>query len=149
MVEKPYRPCVVGVFIEKSKVLVAQRSDANKAWQFPQGGVEEGETYCEALFREMKEELGCNQFEIVEENPDLLTYDFPKEMGSKIAKEYKGQRQKWFLCQFISGHGPNLELASDKEFSSIKWIQASEVLGHVIWWKKDVYRQALTFFKLI
>jgi len=148
--EKPYRPCVVGIFVQGETVLVAQRSGLKGgAWQFPQGGVEEGETHEQALYREIKEELGCNEFEVVAEYPQLLAYDFPADMPAKIAKTYRGQIQKWFICRYLSGKGPDLSLATDKEFSAFKWVPAPEALQDAIYWKKQVYTEVLSYFKLV
>lgn len=143
MNKKPYRPCVVGVFINKEqKVLVAQRSDY-AAWQFPQGGVDEGESFADSLFREMKEEIGSDQFTILKSTETLLRYEFPPDLVAKLAKKYRGQEQKWFLCAFKKGHGPDLASASSHEFVKTKWVTPEEAVQAVVGWKKDVYRKAL------
>lgn len=145
---KPYRPCIVGVFInEKREVLVAQRSDTH-TWQFPQGGVEEGESTRQALFREMMEEIGCDQFDVIEEARSKLCYDFPEEYKGPLAKKYRGQEQSWFLCQFKSGSGPELEASSSDEFLQTKWVSPNEIASSVVEWKKDTYFQGLSLLGL-
>lgn len=142
--KKPYRPCVVGVFInEKKELLMGLRSDF-PVWQFPQGGVDQGESFEEALFREMEEELGCNQFEVLSQTGELLFYDFPKELKAPVTKLFRGQKQRWFLCRFLAGKVPNLEKATSDEFTAVKWVAPENVLDSIVIWKKETYRIALT-----
>lgn len=147
--QKPYRNCVVGVFINARKeVLVALRSD-HPSWQFPQGGVENGENIEEALFREMKEEIGSDDFEILLQSEGKLRYDFPNNKVGAIADYYRGQEQTWFLCRFKQGFGANLKEASSNEFIDIKWVKPEETLNLVIGWKKSVYVKGLEELGLI
>lgn len=149
MAGKSYRACVVAVFINsENKLLVAQRKNYPGGWQFPQGGVDQGETFEQALKREMYEELGIKDFEILKDSQTLYRYDFPKELMAPIASKYKGQEQKWFLCRLKEGHEPDLSKASDEEFNDITWLNADEVIKHIIKWKKEVYQLALREFSL-
>ncbi len=146
---KPYRPCVVGVFVnEKKEVLVALRRD-KRAWQFPQGGVEDGESFKEALFREMKEEIGCDRFEIVTVAPEMLHYDFPEKSTIELAKVFRGQSQRWFLCKFHEGFGPNLDQCTSDEFLETKWSSPQEIAKTIIDWKKETYRRGLGLLGLL
>ncbi|KAF7676603.1 RNA pyrophosphohydrolase [Astathelohania contejeani] len=166
-----YRKNVLGVFIKKqckcmlddditpkylcSKtcktklpplVLVGKRSDFLQ-WQFPQGGVDNGESLEQALRREMKEELSIQSFDIITSNPDPLVYDFPKNY--KDINNYTGQEQYWFLCQLSDNNTPDLNNAIDKEFIEIKWVNPSYILNEVVYFKKDVYRKGLEYFNLL
>ena len=68
MLNKKYRLGVISVFInKKGKLLVAKRSDRD-VWQFPQGGVDNNESWTEALYREMLEELGSNNFKVLKKD---------------------------------------------------------------------------------
>ena len=141
---KNYRPCVVAVFINESgKVLVGLRSDLD-VWQFPQGGVEPGEDSIDALYREVEEELGCRNFQVIKTLLKEASYDFPEELKTPISKHYKGQKQDWFLCEFDPGCNPNLEKATTDEFRQLKWVDREEILHQTVWWKKDVYKSALS-----
>ncbi len=145
----PYRSCVVGVFLnEIGHVLVGRRKE-EAMWQFPQGGVEIGETEEEALYREMKEELGCSEFLIIQKLDNLVSYDFPVGLNRPIAKKYKGQEQRWFLCQFRDSFGPQLDCALDDEFVETRWVTPEEAVRDVVDWKKNVYQNALHQFKLL
>ena len=146
---KPFRSCVVGVFINSRKeVLVALRSD-RVAWQFPQGGVEKKEDIKQALYREMKEELGCDEFEILLQSEKKLRYDFPKNKVGRIADHYRGQEQTWFLCRFKHTFGPDLSQAESNEFVDTKWVKPEMILDSIVDWKKPVYVEGLQELRLI
>ena len=68
--EKRYRPNVAAVILSpkypsECEFFIAQRNDIKGAWQFPQGGIDEGENPREALFRELSEEIGTSEIEII------------------------------------------------------------------------------------
>lgn len=145
---RTYRPCVLAVFInQEAKVLVGKRSD-NGAWQFPQGGVDPGESELSALYREMKEEIGCDQFQMVTKISELLRYDFPKDATFPLTKTYLGQDQRWFLCQFNKDQAPSLEKASSPEFQDLAWVSTDFVLQEVVSWKRELYRRGLSLLGL-
>jgi len=138
-----YRPCVVVVFTnEKSQVLVCERSDVPGAWQLPQGGIEPGESALNAVYREMREELGCDRFHIVKEASGLVKYRFPTDLNKPISKKWVGQCQSWFKAKFELGFGPNLDLA-DGEFTAFDWKDPEFALTSVVDWKRDAYREGL------
>lgn len=79
--EKNYRPNVAAIVLSSSypfecKIFIARRSDMDNIWQFPQGGIDKGESVKNALFRELKEEIGTDEVEIIAEYPEWLSYDF-------------------------------------------------------------------------
>ena len=147
--QKPYRACVVGVFVStQDKVLLAKRSDL-PAWQFPQGGVDPGETAKQALQREMHEEIGCQNFEILQQSSKDWPYDFPADMNTHISRKYRGQIQSWFLCRLDSKEQADLSKASSKEFCQLEWVDPQEALKRVVDWKKNVYQAALSDLGLL
>ncbi|NRA45331.1 MAG: NUDIX domain-containing protein [Oligoflexales bacterium] len=137
--ELGYRPGVVAVFInDEGKLLVGRRSGMD-AWQFPQGGVDLGESFEEALFREALEEIGSKEFKIIRKSGSLISYDFPEGMAGKMAESYCGQKQAWYLCKFEQGQGPDLDNAVDEEFDAVAWVDPAEALAGIIDWKKSAY----------
>ena len=149
MTTKPYRKAIVAVFQRPDgKVLLGKRSDTGY-WQFPQGGVDSGEDYEKALYREMQEEIGCDVFDVLKETQNQICYDFPKELKANIAKQYRGQSQKWFLCRLKMGFSPDLKKASCDEFVELGWFKVSFALASIIAWKKDSYKKALEEFGLL
>lgn len=139
----PYRECVVAVFINNhGDLLTGKRTNMN-TWQFPQGGIDSGETPLEALYRETLEEIGCNDFEVVCFGKKFTIYDFPKDLDTKITKKYRGQKQHWFLCKYNVNAYPDLNKAQDKEFDELKWVSPQTAFENIINWKKDSYRNGL------
>lgn len=138
MVGKSYRRGVVGVFKRENLFLVGQRMDSG-GWQFPQGGIDPPETPEQALYREMREEIGTDKFDVVLAPTVTLRYDFPADLQAPIAQKYRGQDQNWFLCELHHGEGPDLGQALDKEFKALDWWTADRVLATTILWKKEFY----------
>lgn len=144
-----YRPCVVVVFTNDNRhILVCERSDVPGAWQLPQGGIEPGESALNAVYREMREELGCDRFHIKKEASGLVKYKFPDDLSSPITKKWIGQSQAWFLAKFEPGFTPNLGLA-DGEFSAFDWRDVDTIIRDVIAWKRPAYVEGLKKLGLI
>jgi putative (di)nucleoside polyphosphate hydrolase len=137
-----YRAGIVAVFTDGAgRVLGCKRkSSSREEWSFPQGGLEPGETPKDALYREVLEELGNHQFEIVRQAAQPLQYDFPPNANEL---KYRGQRHTWFLCQYKDGHQPELEKAMDNEFDAVSWTSPQEAPTRVIHWKRDAYERGL------
>ena len=146
--EDEYRPCVVAVIVGPSdRILWCQRIDHN-GWQFPQGGIDQGESAREAILRETQEEvgLGPEDIEIIFETEDWFKYDVPKDKRPKYFRRniYKGQRQKWFLAKLIADESKiNLKASRPIEFDEWLWSTYWYPLNTVVPFKKEVYREAL------
>ncbi len=149
-----YRPCVgIVLFNQDKKVFIAQRLDGHKlgwpdSWQFPQGGIEEEEELAVAALRELKEETGIDEVEIIAEMPHWLYYDLPKDLIAKIWQgKYKGQKQKWFLLKFL-GNDSQINLAQDHaEFHKFEWVDIDESINRVVPFKLDVYKELVDYFR--
>ena len=146
---KKYRPNVAAVILspkypEKVEILVAKRNDVD-AWQFPQGGIDEGESPKEALLRELKEEIGTDDIEIIAEMPEWLSYDFPKMIAKKMYP-YDGQRQKYFLVKLKNSAKINLN-TEIPEFDSYKFVKLNELFKYVKSFKRPVYKKVIEYFK--
>lgn len=144
-----YRPCVVAVFTNsQGHILVCERSDVPGAWQLPQGGIEPGESALNALYREMREEIGCDRFKILKEAPGLIKYRFPESLEKSISRKWIGQSQIWFQTEFDQTFGPDLYIA-DGEFRAFEWRSPKKVLAGIIDWKREAYTEGLTKLNLI
>jgi putative (di)nucleoside polyphosphate hydrolase len=146
---KKYRPNVAAVILspnypEKVEVLIAKRNDID-AWQFPQGGIDEGESEEEALLRELKEEIGTNDVEIIAKMPEWLRYDFPKVIAQKMYP-YDGQQQRYFLVKLKKGAKINLN-TDHPEFEDYKFVPVDKVFDYVKSFKRPVYKTVLEYFK--
>ena len=146
---KKYRPNVAAVILspkypEKVEVLVAKRNDID-AWQFPQGGIDEGESPKEALFRELKEEIGTDKIEIIAQMPEWLSYDFPKIIAKKMYP-YDGQKQKYFLVRLKKDAKINLK-TEIPEFDDYKFVKLGDIFKYVKSFKRPVYKKVIEYFK--
>ena len=94
----------VGIVVlnEENKVFVAKRIDNPKDfWQMPQGGVDSGEDFLKAAYRELEEETSIKSVKLIKELDGMITYELPERLLVIIWKgKYRGQRQKWFLMRF-------------------------------------------------
>lgn len=148
--QKRYRPNVAAIIVSSKypfdcEIFIAQRSDIENAWQFPQGGIDAGETAKEALYRELEEEIGTNEIEILAQYPDWLSYDFPKIIAKKMYP-YDGQTQKYFLVRLKPDARINLE-TKEPEFKAYRFVSSKEVLKEISFFKRPVYKQVLDYFK--
>ena len=142
-----YRPNVAAILQrENGDIFVAERINIPGAWQFPQGGIDEGEDAEQAMFREVVEEIGVKR-ELLEitQRRDGYRYAFAK--GRLKYGIYGGQEQTYFLCRFL-GHDTDFNLAAThQEFASFRWIKPSEFqMDWVPKFKRAVYRQVMLDF---
>ncbi len=147
---KRYRPNVAAVVVSakypfQCQLFIASRSDIEGAWQFPQGGIDEGETPREALYRELEEEIGTGEVEIIAEYPEWLQYDFPQKIAQKMYP-FDGQSQKYFLVRLKKDAKINLA-TKEPEFCDFKFVSLEEVFEFITYFKRPVYKQVLEYFK--
>jgi putative (di)nucleoside polyphosphate hydrolase len=147
--KKPYRDCVVAVIRnQEGLVLAGERADAKDAWQLPQGGVDEGESADQALFRELREEIGTDRFKVLRKLPQMIRYEFPADLDSGPARKYCGQQQTWYLLEFLPDGKPKLEL-SDGEFQDIRWMKPDLLVQGIVSWKQAAYHEGLKALGLL
>ena len=148
--EKIYRPNVAAIVLSSSypakcEIFIASRIDIVDAWQFPQGGIDKGETPKEALFRELEEEIGTNSVDIIAEYPEWVSYDFPKSVANRMIP-YIGQTQKYFLVKLRKGAKINIK-TEIPEFSSYKFVKTEKLNDYITFFKRTVYKEVLQYFK--
>lgn len=119
----------------------------NEAWQFPQGGIQEGETAVNAMYRELHEEIGLlpKHVKILGETQQWISYSFPKPKVHRDGERYIGQKQKWFLLELLAD--PEvicLDIAQEPEFDEWRWVEYWYPAKHVVSFKRDVYEKVLT-----
>ena len=143
-----FRPNVGIILLnQKSQVFWGKRIRTH-SWQFPQGGIDRGETPEQAMFRELHEEVGLHpqHVQVLARTRDWLRYEVPDRFIRRDARgHYKGQKQIWFLLQLV-GHDWDLNLrATDHpEFDAWRWNEYWVPLDVVVEFKRGVYEMALT-----
>ena len=138
----------VGIILanNEGKVFWARRVGQN-AWQFPQGGLDENEEPVDAMYRELKEEIGLEQedVELLAATKGWIHYRLPKHMIRYTQNPLVvGQKQKWYLLRLV---GPEQNVRFDvtgkPEFDDWRWVDYWHPMEEVIYFKKDVYQTAL------
>lgn len=151
-----YRPNVAALILNPAgKLLICERDKTPNAWQFPQGGVDDGETARGALYREVSEEVGYTRsdYALVGDPRSGYRYDYPPGIlqkkllkHSRAHRHYVGQEQTYFLCQLHEFKDPDID-QKPREFGAYRWIEPSEFrLEWLPDFKKDVYRAVFRDF---
>ena len=142
----------VGLIVanKQGKVLLCKRKGVN-SWQFPQGGIDYAENSLKAAKRELLEEVGIRSksIKLIESLDDWLKYDVPRKKLRKkiINRNFKGQKQKWFLFMLKEDVEITFENDPDNEFDDFKWVSYWYPLNVIISFKEKVYREALNKLK--
>lgn len=148
--EKKYRPNVSAIILSSSyprscKVFIAKRIDMRDIWQFPQGGIDQGESPKEALKRELKEEIGTDEIEILAQYPEWIKYDFPHQVLDRFYP-FNGQIQKYFLVRLKSDALVNI-CTANPEFCEYDFVDFRRIFDRIKHFKKPIYKQVLNYFK--
>ncbi|WP_440634809.1 RNA pyrophosphohydrolase [Candidatus Pelagibacter sp. HIMB1746] len=143
----------VGIVVlnKENKVFVAKRIDNPKNfWQMPQGGVDEGEDFLKAAYRELEEETNIKSVELIKELDGTITYELPERLLGLIWKgKYRGQKQKWFLMRFVGEDNEiNIE-TKHPEFLEWKWVELDKITDLVVDFKLHVYKEVKDKIKKI
>ena len=138
----------VGLIIVNNygKVLICKRKNSNQ-WQFPQGGIDEGESPIEAAKREIFEEVGIkpSKIKVLGKIKDWVKYEIPKELAKKSFKKkgLVGQKQKWFIFKIKSEACISFVNDPDNEFDDFAWVSYWRPIALIVSFKKEVYRNVL------
>ena len=139
----PLRSGVGIVVLNKdNKIFVAKRIDNPKNfWQMPQGGVDHGENFLKAAYRELEEETSIKNVELIKELDGLIEYELPPHLLGIIWKgKYRGQKQKWFVVRFL-GEDSEINInTKNPEFLDWKWIELDKITDEVVDFKLNVYK---------
>ena len=148
-------PLRVGVGIvllnSNNQVFVGKRIDNPvNLWQMPQGGVDDNENFFDAARRELREETGVANIELIKEIDNCLTYELPNNLLGKIWKgKYRGQKQKWFIVKFTGTENEINIKTKNAEFKEWKWININQLTKVVVKFKLEVYKSIVNELKIL
>ena len=140
----PLRDGVGIVVLNKdNKIFVAKRIDNQKNfWQMPQGGIDKGEDYLVAAYRELEEETSIKNVKLIKEIDGFITYELPKNLLGIIWKgKYRGQKQKWFIMKFLGKDNEINIKTKHPEFCDWKWVNIENITDLVVDFKLHVYEE--------
>ena len=148
-----YRPNVGIVLLNARNEVFWGKRVGQHSWQFPQGGIQHGESPEQAMFRELHEEVGLlpEHVQIIGRTRDWLRYDVPEEYlrrqhATRVHRAaYRGQKQIWFLLRLV-GLDSDIQLRASEhpEFDAWRWVPFWIQLDGVIDFKREVYQLALS-----
>jgi len=142
-----YRPNVAIVLVNARNQVFWGKRVKEHAWQFPQGGIKQGETPEQAMFRELQEETGleAHHVRVLGRTREWLHYHVPNHWVKREWRgTYKGQKQIWFLLRMVGRDCDiSLRASGHPEFDAWRWNDYWVPLEGVIEFKRDVYRSAL------
>ncbi|TAL87122.1 MAG: RNA pyrophosphohydrolase [Candidimonas sp.] len=148
-----YRPNVGIILVNQKNEVFWGKRIREHAWQFPQGGINYGETPVQAMYRELHEEVGLRpeHVRILGRTRDWLRYNVPSNFVRRDSRgHYKGQKQIWFLLRMVGrDNDVCLRATRHPEFDAWRWSQFWVPLEAVIEFKREVYAQALQELALI
>ena len=142
-----FRPNVGIILCNDQQQLFWGRRVGQDSWQFPQGGIQSGESAEEAMYRELEEEVGLRpeQVELLGSTRNWLRYRLPKRFIRRHSHPVCiGQKQRWFLLQVRCRESDFcLDSCDRPEFDGWRWVKYWHPLREVIYFKRRVYERAL------
>lgn len=146
-----FRPCAGAiVFNSSGLVLVGNRIDVTEeAWQFPQGGIEKGETPLIAAERELFEETSVQSVCPIYTDANPRRYEFPLQIKERFAQKgisCDGQ-DIYFTLFYFNGTGDEINVQTkNPEFREVGWKNFDFVVKNIIDFKRDVYQKSFEKF---
>jgi len=142
-----FRPNVGIILVNSLGQVLWARRCGQDAWQFPQGGIDADETAEQAMYRELREEIGLSpsDVEIMGVTRGWLRYRLPKRMIRRNQLPLCiGQKQKWFMLKMLShDDAVRIDRCDTPEFDGWQWVSYWYPIGQVVSFKREVYRKAM------
>lgn len=138
----------VGIVLmhDDGRLFLGRRS-GGRGWQFPQGGMQQGEAAQDSLFRELHEEIGlkADDVTILASTEHWLRYRLPARYVRRDSQPLcLGQKQRWYLLRFRrSDDAFRFDATGSPEFDRWRWVDYWQPIREVIYFKRAVYTRAL------
>ena len=141
------RQNVAGILVQtgSGKILICERYNTAGAWQFPQGGVDEGESLEQALTRELFEEISlkAGDYTVLDrKGPYRYLYG-----DGRLVRGHHGKVQHYFLAR-LDAPAARINVETEHpEFRDIRWILPADF--KIKWlpeMKHEVYRAVFKDF---
>ena len=143
-----FRPNVGVILMRDDGSLLWARRVSRDGWQFPQGGMNSDETPLEAMYRELREEVGLEvgDVEVLGSTPGWLRYRLPRRcVRANERPVCVGQKQVWFLLRLLSDESRlRFDITDSPEFVEYRWVDFWYPHEHVVSFKREVYFRALS-----
>ena len=127
------------------EIMAFERADVAGTWQLPQGGLEQGEEPITAAWRELMEETGLGEADVVArvEFPEWVAYEWPAEVIRRHGHDgrRRGQVQRWFM--FDALHDDVAASPDGSEFVSWRWVEPSWLIENIVEWRRAAYQRVL------
>jgi putative (di)nucleoside polyphosphate hydrolase len=151
--EDGFRQGIGIILVNANRQLFLAKRIGKDAWQFPQGGIQDDETAENAMYRELREEIGLHpqDVKILGTTRRWLRYRLP----ARLVRHYSqplcvGQKQKWFLLRLVNNEAQfDLGVTDTPEFDSWAWVSYWYPLSQVVAFKRRVYNLAMKEFARI
>ena len=149
---KDYRKGICALFLnQQGELIVFNRIDWKNSWQSVEGGVDMGESYEDALYREVYEEVGLkkNKYAVINETKKPIYYDMPKRDYKSPFKtwNFKGQAKKAYLLKLLDNKPTfKYDITEEIEFSQHKTTTAKQLINECPEFKKEFYTKILKEF---
>lgn len=131
---------------DRDRILVFERVDSPGSWQLPQGGLHRGEAPIEGAWRELQEETGLGEADVVAraEYPEWVAYEWPEAVRADLGNAGKrlGQVQRWFLFDALDA--AIVPTPDGREFGDWRWAAPAEMIAHVPDWRRGAYARVLS-----
>jgi putative (di)nucleoside polyphosphate hydrolase len=127
------------------RIMAFERADVPGSWQLPQGGLHKGEEPIVGAWRELMEETGLGEADVVArvEYPEWVAYEWPEDVIRARGSDGKrrGQVQKWFLFDALSADiTPNPD---GREFVAWRWVEREWLAANIVEWRRSAYERVL------
>lgn len=143
-----YRLSIGIVLCNSERHVFWARRAGMRSWQFPQGGIKQDEEPEIAMFRELYEEVGLHSddVEIIGRTESWLRYQLPERYVRRHSLPLCiGQKQIWYVLSLRAPESSiRLDCSERPEFDDWRWVDYWFPINDVVYFKREIYRQALT-----